>query len=105
EVIIISGRGSYAEAVKALRLHAFDFVSKPFDVNQVLQAVHRAAASAQGRREASSRRALHALATELADAVEELAQAIGGKLSDDERTRIERIRAIARGMRGVTAAG
>jgi DNA-binding response OmpR family regulator len=38
-VIIITGYGSYESAVKALKLRAFDYISKPFDSKKILQVV------------------------------------------------------------------
>lgn len=102
EVVIITGHGSYAEAVKALHLHAFDFVTKPFDVNQVLQIVHRAAGSSQARRDSASRRTLHALTTELREAIDRLSQAAAAKLSDDERVEFERIRKLSQTLLALT---
>ena len=42
EAIIITGYGSLDSAVEGLRLGAFDYVSKPFDVNHILSQVSRA---------------------------------------------------------------
>jgi FixJ family two-component response regulator len=41
-VIIITGYGSYESAVKALKLHAFDYISKPYDTRKILDAVNTA---------------------------------------------------------------
>ena len=41
-VIVITGYGSYESAVKALRLRAFDFISKPFESKQILVAIEQA---------------------------------------------------------------
>ena len=42
EAIIVTGYGSMETAVEGLRLGAFDYVSKPFDVNHILSLVKRA---------------------------------------------------------------
>ena len=42
EAIIITGYGSMDSAIEGLRLGAFDYISKPFDVNHVLDLIHRA---------------------------------------------------------------
>ncbi len=47
-VIIITGYGSYESAVKALKLHAFDYISKPYDTKKIVEAVKTAVAD--GRR-------------------------------------------------------
>ncbi len=41
EAIIITGYGSLDTAVDGLRMGAFDYVSKPFDVNHILSQVSR----------------------------------------------------------------
>ena len=38
EAIIITGYGSLDTAIEGLRLGAFDYISKPFDVNHILVA-------------------------------------------------------------------
>ena len=43
--LIISGHGTVRSAVEAMRLGAFDFITKPFDVEQVRDAVDRALAA------------------------------------------------------------
>ncbi|HEY7163384.1 MAG TPA: response regulator [Candidatus Binatia bacterium] len=42
EAIIITGYGSLDTAIEGLRLGAFDYISKPFDVNHILSLVRRA---------------------------------------------------------------
>ncbi len=51
EAIIITGYGSLDTAIEGLRLGAFDYIAKPFDVNQILSLVKRA----MGRRDAKMR--------------------------------------------------
>ena len=41
ETIIITGYGSLDTAIEGLRLGAFDYISKPFDVNHILSLVRR----------------------------------------------------------------
>lgn len=41
EAIIITGYGSLDTAIEGLRLGAFDYISKPFDVNHILDLVRR----------------------------------------------------------------
>lgn len=41
EAIIITGYGSLDTAIEGLRLGAFDYISKPFDVNHILSLVRR----------------------------------------------------------------
>ena len=51
EVVIITGYGSYQSAVDALRLRAFDYITKPLDSTRVLSTVRRAEESRQERSE------------------------------------------------------
>jgi FixJ family two-component response regulator len=41
-VVIVTGVGSYAAAIQALRLRAFDFIAKPWDARRVLATIERA---------------------------------------------------------------
>ena len=43
EVILVTGYASYETVLEALRLHAFDYVSKPFNVPHLREMVKRAA--------------------------------------------------------------
>ena len=54
EAIIITGYGSMDTAVEGLRLGAFDYISKPFDVNHILALVRRALERRQARVELKS---------------------------------------------------
>src|SRR5712692_2078423 len=49
EAIIITGYGSMDTADEGLRLGAFDYISKPFDVNHILTLVRRALQRRQAR--------------------------------------------------------
>jgi DNA-binding NtrC family response regulator len=44
EVILITGYASYETVLEALRLHAFDYISKPFNIAQLRDLVRRAVA-------------------------------------------------------------
>jgi len=50
EVLIITGYGSLDTAVQGLRLHAFDYLSKPFDISHVRHLIGRAVARRAGVR-------------------------------------------------------
>ncbi len=50
EAIIITGYGSMDTAVEGLRLGAFDYIAKPFDVNQVLKLIRSALERRNARR-------------------------------------------------------
>lgn len=56
-IIMISGRGSIAEAVKALRAGAYEFLEKPFDPDLLLAALRNAGREAEAERGAGAARA------------------------------------------------
>jgi DNA-binding response OmpR family regulator len=45
DVIMLTGHGSEKERVESLRLGAFDYFQKPVDIGELVEALHRAAAS------------------------------------------------------------
>jgi signal transduction histidine kinase len=51
EAIIITGYGSMDTAIEGLRLGAFDYISKPFDVNHILTLIRRALQRRQAKME------------------------------------------------------
>jgi DNA-binding NtrC family response regulator len=53
EVILISGFGTLETAVEATREGAFDYISKPFDVNEVIRTARRALKSRDGEETAA----------------------------------------------------
>lgn len=56
EVVIVTGYGSSHDTREALRLRAFDFVTKPLDAARLLATVRRAEESYRRRREGGSGR-------------------------------------------------
>ncbi len=50
EWILLTGYGSVTDSVRALRLGAYDFLEKPFDLNRLLMLVEGAARSARAQR-------------------------------------------------------
>ena len=44
EVIVVTGYSSLDSAIRGLRFGVFDYITKPFDVPQVSELVHRAVA-------------------------------------------------------------
>jgi signal transduction histidine kinase len=66
EALIITGYNSFDAAVDSMRLRAFDYVSKPFDVDHVRALVRRAAARRRAVRRL--RHAKHELFANLSDA-------------------------------------
>lgn len=53
-VVFMSGLAKVSEAVSALKLGSLDFVEKPFALNDMIDAVHRALEQDRRRRESSS---------------------------------------------------
>jgi CheY-like chemotaxis protein len=54
EVIVVTGAGSHDQAVEVLRLHAFDYVTKPVDGPRVAEIVGRAETTRESRRGAET---------------------------------------------------
>jgi DNA-binding NtrC family response regulator len=50
EVIILTGHGSDREEVEARRLGAFDYLKKPIDIGDLMEAIRRAGQAAQDSR-------------------------------------------------------
>lgn len=97
-VIVITGYGSYESAVKALKLRAFDYISKPFDSKKILQVVTGAVEEHRLSKVGEE--------TELADPLETVLEAADWLeehgapwLSDADRDALERIRAGVRSVR------
>jgi two-component system response regulator HydG len=56
EVIVVTGHADVDSAIEAVKLHAFDYVTKPFQLPELLQSIGRAAERARQRREHRWRR-------------------------------------------------
>jgi signal transduction histidine kinase len=100
EAIIITGYGSLDTAIEGLRLGAFDYIAKPFDVNHILSLVKRA----MGRRDAKLRlrhlkeeflaNVSHELRTPLSVVVGFvylLLNQVLGKLTDEQHKALEKV--------------
>lgn len=82
EVIVSTGHGSLEVAVESLREGAFDFISKPFNLDQMLYTVKRAADSYR------SKKMIHELNKDLKDAYVQLKSAKDSlELKVQERTK------------------
>jgi len=64
-VVIISGHGNIEIAVAAIKQGAYDFIEKPFNIDQLLVVIRRAMETARLRRENSTLRRGEARATEM----------------------------------------
>jgi DNA-binding response OmpR family regulator len=83
EVVIVTGFGTYSEALRALRLQAFELISKPFDASRVRDAVRQAVA----RRELRLRSPISdrgGLPKQLFDAIREFERAAVQKPAESE---------------------
>jgi DNA-binding NtrC family response regulator len=96
EVVIVTAFASYAEAMRALRLSAFDLVSKPFEPSKVLETVRRAAARCETHRREPAHEILEGLANRLLEAVRGLSESESRSLSESGRVTLDDIRAQAR---------
>lgn len=100
EAIIITGYGSMDTAIEGLRLGAFDYISKPFDVNHILALVRRALERRNARlklRQIKSEflaNVSHELRTPLSVVigfVSILLDQLVGKLTDEQHRALEKV--------------
>lgn len=100
EAIIITGYGSMDTAIEGLRLGAFDYIAKPFDVNHILALVRRALDRRQARLKLRQIKSdflaniSHELRTPLGVVigfVSILLDQLIGKLSDEQQKALERV--------------
>jgi len=91
EVVVVTGYGSFDSAVEALRLRAFDYISKPFESRRILEVVRRAAeARRQRHAEEAAERVMPPLA-EIVDEAERWQRDADGRLADLDRAALDRI--------------
>jgi signal transduction histidine kinase len=102
EIIVVTGYASLDSAVRGLRNRVFDYVTKPFDVPQISDLVHRAVAR---RREAQRARRIkddflanlsHELRTPLSAIIgynSILTEELQTRLNEDQRVAFDRIQA------------
>jgi DNA-binding NtrC family response regulator len=101
EVVIVSAYSSYTEAMRALRLRAFELVSKPFDANQILETVGRAALRCETRRgTSSSYEALDGLTNRLIESIHGLSALELQRLARSKQAQLEDLRAQAQKLLG-----
>jgi signal transduction histidine kinase len=100
EAIIITGYGSLDTAVEGLRLGAFDYISKPFDVNQMLALVRRAIERRSARKKLKQVKSdflanvSHELRTPLSVVIGFVCLLLNqsiGKLTDEQQRVLERV--------------
>jgi DNA-binding response OmpR family regulator len=99
EVVIITGYFSYQSAVEALRLRAFDYITKPLDSARVQSVVRRAEASRQHRREAPSGDRFESLTRQTLELLDALAIERPTGLSEMFFVKLDYVRLLAQSMR------
>jgi DNA-binding NtrC family response regulator len=99
DVIVVTGFGSYDTAIEAMRLHAFDFLTKPFDVGRVLSTVARAVERRKSRARRSPREEIDQLIDQLLRELDELEIQIASRLTERDRTSFDRVRLFAFSLR------
>ncbi len=65
EVIIITGKGTIEDAVSAMKLGAYDFITKPFDIKELRKLVEKAVEKANLVKELNITKAVSKIAQEV----------------------------------------
>ena len=99
DVVVVTGFGSYDTAIEAMRLHAFDFLTKPFDVGRVLSTVARAVERRKSRSRHSPQEEIDQLIDQLLRELDELEIQIAARLTERDRTSFDRVRLFAFSLR------
>ena len=99
DVVVVTGFGSYDAAIDAMRLHAFDFLTKPFDVGKVLSTVGRAIERRRTRTRRGPAAELDTLIDQLLRELDELETQVSPRLSERDRTSFDRVRLFAFSLR------
>lgn len=99
DVIVVTGFGTYEAAIEAMRLHAYDFLTKPFDVANVLDTVRRAFARREDRANRAAGGGLQDLVSHLLHEVDRLDARIGPRLSEADRRCVDRLRLFSLALR------
>jgi DNA-binding NtrC family response regulator len=99
QVVIVTAYASYTEAMRALRLRAFDVVSKPFDANEIVDKVRRAAVLCEtGSTSSSSLEVLDGLASRLMESIPALSAREIQSLSNARNVELGDFRARAQNL-------
>ena len=97
QVVIVTAYASYTEAMRALRLRAFDLISKPFDAATVVDTVRRAARRYDsGSPTFASLDLLEGLPMKLISSIHELSKTELRSLSKGQSVTLDDVRARAR---------
>lgn len=93
EVVIVTGYGSFESAVEVLKLRAFDYITKPFDAEAILEVVRKAAECRRlVRSQALDMESLRAPIAHLVEDATLLEASAATRLSDGDRAALGRIR-------------
>jgi len=99
QVVIVTAYANYTEAMRALRLRAFDVVSKPFDASEIVEKVRRAAALGEkGMTGSSSFEVLDGLTTRLMEAIPALSKTEIQALSNAQNEKLGEFQARAQDL-------
>jgi FixJ family two-component response regulator len=99
EVVIITGYFSYQSAVEALRLRAFDYITKPLDSGRVQSVVRRAEASRRRRREEPAGDRYESLTRQTLELLDALAIERPAGFSEMFFVKLDYVRLLAQSMR------
>jgi len=101
QVVIVTAYASYTEAMRALRLRAFDLLSKPFKVNDVRETVRRAALRSEtGSPASSSFEILDGLPSRLMESIQGLSASELRELSRSPTVELGDLRERAKSLFG-----
>jgi DNA-binding NtrC family response regulator len=99
QVVIVTAYANYSEAMRALRLRAFDVVSKPFDANEIVEKVRRAAVLCErGLARSSSFEVLDGLTTRLMESIPALSASEIQSLSNTQNAALGDFQARAQDL-------
>jgi DNA-binding response OmpR family regulator len=99
EVVIITGYFSYQSAVEALRLRAFDYITKPLNSGRVQSVVRRAEASRRQRREEPAGDRYDSLTRQALELLDALAIERPAGFSEMFFVKLDYVRLLAQSMR------
>lgn len=99
EVVVVTGFGSFETAVEALRLRAFDYVTKPFDARRILDIVECAERSHRNRLDAVASNDPPVVAGEISERLSALERSDGWNGSETDRVQLDYARLLANAVR------
>jgi FixJ family two-component response regulator len=103
EVVIVTGYGSYQTAVDALRLRAFDYITKPVNSERVLSIVRRAEESRRHRHESSSEDRFESLARQVFELLDAISIERSPGLGEGFFAKLDSVRSLALALHQRTA--